>query len=121
MARIVSEERVLEYSREFKVMVVKLTHLEEIKIKTLSECLGLHPLMVSRWRKEVRDGKLVLDETRRVRMTLESSSKSGKSPKQAKTKTQRLEEENKRLKKEVDLLKKWHGYLAENRKNGSDS
>ncbi len=121
MAKILSEARVLEYSREFKVMVVRLTNLDEIKIKTLSDCLGLHPLMVSRWRKEVRDGKLVADETRRVRMTLESASKSGKKTKQTKNKTQRLEEENKRLKKEVDLLKKWHGYLAEQRKNGSDS
>ena len=120
MAKILSEERVLEYSREFKVMVVKLSDLEEIKIKTLSECLGLHPLMVSRWRKEVRDGKLVSDETRRVRMTLESASKSGKKAKQTKTKTQKLEAENKRLKKEVDLLKKWHGYLAEVRQKDSD-
>lgn len=121
MAKILSEARVLEYSREYKVMVVRLTHLEGIKIKTLSECMGLHPLMVSRWRKEVRDGKLIADETRRVRMTLESVSKSRKKTQQTKTKTQRLETENKRLKKEVDLLKKWHGYLAEQRQNDSDS
>ena len=111
MAKILSEERVLEYSREFKVMVVRLTSLEGIQIKRVAECMDLHPLMVSRWRKEVRDGKLVADETRRVRMTLESASKSGKKKKQAKTKTQRLEEENRRLKKEVYALKKWHGYL----------
>ena len=121
MAKILSEERVLEYSREFKVMVVRLTHLEGLKTKRLSDCLGLHPLMVSRWRKEVRDGKLVADETRRVRMTLESASKSGKKTKQSRNKTQRLERENKRLKKEVDLLKKWQGYLAEQRQNDSTS
>ena len=121
MAKILSKARVLEYSKEFKVMVVRLSDLEEIKIKTLSECMGLHPLMVSRWRKEVRDGKLVSDETRRVRMMLESSSKLGKKPKQEKTKTQRLEQENKRLKKEVDLLKKWHGYLVKTRKKDLSS
>ena len=121
MAKIRSKERVLEYSKEFKVMVVKLTHLEGIQIKMLSECMGLHPLMVSRWRKEVRDGKLVSDETRRVRMTLESASKSGKKSKQVKTKTQQLEAENRRLKKEVDLLKKWHGYLAKLKQKDSDS
>jgi len=102
-------------------MVVRLTHLEEVQTKSIAHCLGLHPLMVSRWRKEVRDGKLVADDTRRVRMTLESTSKSGKKNQQAKTETQRLKEENRQLKKEVDLLKKWHGYLAEQRQNGSNS
>lgn len=121
MAKILSSERVLEYSKEFKVMVVRLTELECVQVKTIAECLGLHPLMVSRWRKEVRDGKLVSDDTRRVRMTLESTSKPGKKNQQTKTETQRLKEENRRLKKEVDLLKKWHGYLAEQRQNGSDS
>ena len=58
MAKILSEELVSEYSKEFKVMVVKLTNLKGIQIKQLSECMGLHPLMVPRWRKEVRDGKL---------------------------------------------------------------
>ena len=96
MAKILSEERVLEYSREFKVMV-------------------------SRWRKEVRDGQLMSDETRRVRMTLESASKLGKKAKQAKTKTQQLEEENRRLKKEVCALKKWHGYLEELKEKDSSS
>lgn len=120
MARILSSERVLEYSKEFKVMVVRLTHLEGIQIKSMSECMGLHPLMVSRWRKEVRDGKLVADETRRVQMTLESTSKLTKKTKPIKNKTQRLEQENKRLKKEVSLLKKWQGYLTEQRKNDSD-
>jgi len=121
MAKILSSERVLEYSKEFKVMVVRLTHLEGIQIKAIAQCMGLHPLMVSRWRKEVRDGKLVSDDTRRVRMTLESASNSSKKDQKTKTKTQRLKEENKRLKKEVDLLKKWHGYLAEQRQNDSNS
>lgn len=119
MAKILSSERVLEYSKEFKVMVVRLTHLEDVQTKVIAQCLGLHPLMVSRWRKEVRDGKLISDDTRRVRMTLESTLKPNKQNR--KTKTQRLKEENRRLKKEIDLLKKWHGYLAEQKQNGSGS
>lgn len=117
VAKILSEERVLEYSKEFKVMVVKLTNLEGIQIKKVSECMGLHPLMVSRWRKEVRDGKLFSDPTRRVQMTLESPSKLKKTA----DKTKQLEREVKRLKKENDLLKKWQRYLAEAKSNDSGS
>lgn len=72
MAKIKSKERVIEYSKEFKVMVVKLSHLEGLQIKQMSECMDLHPLMVSRWRKEVRDGKLISDATRRIQMTLKA-------------------------------------------------
>lgn len=109
MAKIKSESRVLEYSKEFKVMVVKLTHMEGVQIKKISDCMGLHPLMVSRWRKEVRDGKLLVTDSRRVEMTLKKPT----TQKKTLDKTKQLEKEIKRLKKENDFLKKWQGYLAE--------
>jgi len=117
MAKIKSESRVLEYSKDFKVMVVNLTHLEGVQIKALSNCMGLHPLMVSRWRKEARDGKLVADDCRRVQMTLKAPSNLKKTG----DKTAQLEKEVKRLKKENDLLKKWQRYLAETKPNDSGS
>lgn len=117
MAKIKSETRVLEYSKDFKVMVVNLTHLEGVQIKTLSDCMGLHPLMVSRWRKEVRDGKLVADDSRRVQMTLKAPSNLKKTG----DKTTQLEKEIRRLKKENNLLKKWQRYLAETRQKDSGS
>ncbi len=117
MAKIKSKERVLEYSKEFKVMVVKLTHLDNVQIKQISECMGLHPLMVSRWRKEVRDGKLFSDATRRVQMTLKAPSDLKKTT----SKTKQLEAEIKKLKKENNLLKKWQRYLTEARQNDSNS
>lgn len=117
MAKIISKERVIEYSKEFKVMVVKLTHLEGVQIKQISECMGLHPLMVSRWRKEVRDGKLISDITRKVQMTLKAPSDLKKTA----SKTKLLEAEIKKLKKENKLLKKWQGYLAETRQSDSNS
>ena len=117
MAKIKSESRVLEYSKEFKVMVVKLTELEGIQIKKISECIGLHPLMVSRWRKEFRDGKLIVDKSRKVEMTLKTPSNLKKTA----DKTAQLEKEVKRLRKENDLLKKWQRYLAETRQKNSGS
>ena len=117
MARIKSNERVLEYSKEFKVMVVKLTHMDGVAIKKISDCMGLHPLMVSRWRKEVRDGKLFATDSRRVEMTLKKPT----NQKKAADKTKQLEKEIKRLKAENDVLKKWQGYLAEIKQKGSGS
>ena len=117
MAKIKSESRVLEYSKEFKVMVVKLTHLDGVQIKKISDCMGLHPLMVSRWRKEVRDGKLFATDSRRIEMTLKKPT----NLKSTADKTKQLEKEVKRLKKENGLLKKWQRYLAETRQNDSGS
>ena len=117
MAKIKSESRVLEYSKEFKVMVVKLTHMDDVQIKKISDCMGLHPLMVSRWRKEVRDGKLLATDSRRVEMTLKKPTNT----KKADDKTKELEKEIKRLKAENEVLKKWQGYLAEVRQKDSGS
>ena len=117
MAKILSQERVFEYSNEFKVRVVNLTNKEGIQIKQISEGLGLHPLMVSRWRKEVRDGKLTVDDPRRIHMTLKKSSHL----KQHRADVCKLKRENKKLKRENELLKKWQGYLTETSQKESDS
>ena len=117
MAKIKSESRVLEYSKDFKVMVVNLTNLEGVQIKALSDCIGLHPLMVSRWRKEVRDGKLTAEDTRRVQMALKAPSNLKKTD----DKVTLLEKEVRRLNKENALLKKWQRYLAQAKRKDSDS
>lgn len=120
MAKIKSEERVIEYSKEFKVRVVRLSYIEGIQIKQISEGLGLHPFMVSRWRKEYRDGKLVSEDSRKVVMGLDKKSQSRPSP-QTITENEHLRSENARLKRENDLLKKWQRYLAEVRQSDSAS
>jgi len=117
MAKILCKERVLEYSNEFKIKVVNLTHLEGLQIKQISEGLGLHPFMVSRWRKEFREGKLVSDDPRRILMTLKTPSHLKERQEDVKA----LKKENERLKKENGLLKKWQRYLAEARTNASGS
>lgn len=120
MAKILIEERVLEYSKEFKVKVVDLTDQLEVQAADIAKALGLHPMMVYRWRQEYREGKLVADPTRRVSMTMDTPSPPKPSKKQL-TENERLKKENARLKKENDLLKKWQRYLAEVRKNDSGS
>ncbi len=46
------------YTKEFKVKAVKLSVQEGIQVKQVAEGLGIHPFMLSRWRKEYREGIL---------------------------------------------------------------
>lgn len=117
MAKINSPERHLEYSKDFKVKVVHLTNMEGVQIKQIAEALGLHPIMLSRWRQEYREGRLVAEPTRKICMVLKEPR-----PKQKKlSEMAKLRKQNERLKKENALLKKYQRYLAEVRKNASDS
>lgn len=87
--------KVKTYSVEFKLTAVKLSNQPDVQIKDVAESLCIHPFMLSRWRKEVRDGVLV-----------------GPDPKldtQAVAELQRLqdvERKYKALQLEHDLLKK---------------
>jgi len=114
MGRIKSKQRVIAYSKNFKIKAVKLSYLEKVQALEIAKVLGLHPFMLYRWRKEYKDGKLVADNDRHVTVTM---SKSKKVRSQPKPEVERLKAENVRLKKEVDTLKKWQRYLKEARKN----
>ncbi len=119
MAKILTEKRVIEYSNEFKSKVVELTKGLDVKITDIAEILGLHPVMVYRWRQEYREGKIISESTRIIRM---AKKKVKAQPKKKKpSELERLKKENVRLNKENDFLKKWQGYLAEQKKNDSDS
>lgn len=115
MAKILSEERVVEYSTEFKVRVVELTDQLDVTATTIAEIMGLHPVMVYRWRQEYREGKLVEYPSRRISMT-----KSTK-PKTDDKELKRLQKQVKKLQKENDFLKKWEGYLKAQKQKGSPS
>ena len=47
------------YSEEFKATAVCLSHLPGIAVKDVAESLCIHPFMLSRWRKEAREGSIV--------------------------------------------------------------
>jgi transposase len=44
------------YSNEFKVTAVKMASSPDIEVQAVA--LGIHPFMLSRWKKEYREGKL---------------------------------------------------------------
>jgi transposase len=56
MARPNKPRTTNRYSAEFKLKAVKLSRIKGVQVKDVAEALGIHPFMLSRWRKEVRDG-----------------------------------------------------------------
>jgi len=45
-------------SDEFKVTAVTMAHAPDIETKAVAEALNIHPFMLSRWKKEYREGKV---------------------------------------------------------------
>ena len=50
--------KVSRYSLEFKLKAVKLSQLKDVEVQAVADALEIHPFMLSRWRKEARDGVL---------------------------------------------------------------
>lgn len=118
MAKILCEERVVEYTKEFKVKVVELTQGLDVQAIDVASILGLHPAMVYRWRQEYREGKLVYEPSRRISMTTKKSPKPLNEDQQKELKL--LKKQNIKLKKENELLKKWQRYLASQKQKDSN-
>ena len=45
-------------STEFKVTAVKMASSSDMEVQAVAQALGIHPFMLSRWKKEYREGKL---------------------------------------------------------------
>lgn len=119
MARILCKDRVVEYSIEFKISVVQLTDRLGVKVTQIAEVLGLHPVMVYRWRQEYREGKFIAKPTRKISMTKEQTGQ----PETVKERSElvRLRKEVIELRKENSFLKKWERYLKDQKRRDSDS
>lgn len=113
MPRYKNAKKTHRYTEEFKAKAVQLSHLEGVQVQQIAESLGIHPFMLSRWRKESREGRIVADKRKRVTRSHKGVSDSKK--------VRDLEQEVSRLKTENELLKKWQRFLAERRRSGSGS
>lgn len=112
MPRYTQPRRTWHYLNEFKVKAVQLSLLEGVQVQEVARTLDIHPFMLSRWRKEYREGKLVTDKRKKVMPMVKDKQKLGR--------MKALEKENARLRQENDLLKKWQRYLAEKHQNDLD-
>ena len=103
MARIKGPRKVRQYSEDFKATAVRLSHLAGVQVKDVAAELDIHPFMLSRWRKEMREGKL------------EGAMKKSIDPKTAAQlrRLKKLERDYARLKEEHEILKKAIRFCSE--------
>lgn len=47
------------YSDEFKATAVKLSHMQGVAVGDVAASLCIHPFMLSRWRKQAREGRIL--------------------------------------------------------------
>ncbi|MCL6417923.1 transposase, partial [Aestuariirhabdus sp. Z084] len=113
MPRYNNPRRTWQYTNEFKAKAVQLSLMDGIQVQEVAKTLDIHPMMLSRWRKEYREGKIVADKRKKLTGIAKE--------KKELNKLKRLEKENARLREELDLLKKWQRFLAEEHQNGIDS
>ena len=87
---------VRRYSDEFKLAAVRLSQEPGIQVQTVAAALAIHPFMLSKWRKDAREGRL--------------QGAAPKAPSATQTRElvrlQHLEREYALLQEEHDLLKK---------------
>ena len=50
--------KIQRYSLEFRLTAVRLSQMPGVQVQTVATALDIHPFMLSRWRKQVRDGVL---------------------------------------------------------------
>ena len=117
MPKYTKPRKTWSYSTDFKVKAVELSYQEGLQVKQVAEGLDIHPLMLSRWRKEYRDGKIKADGYKRVSVMKDKRTPTA----QELTEIEKLKRDIERLTKENDLLKKWQRYLADQHQNDLDS
>ena len=113
MPKYNNSRKTWRYTEEFKAKAVQLSLLEGVQVKEVADTLDIHPFMLSRWRKEYREGKIVADKRKKIT--------SISYDKKELDRVKKLEKENSRLRQENDLLKKWQRFLAEEHQNDLDS
>jgi transposase len=85
------------YNYQFKHTAVSVSNHPDIQTQSVAEALNIHPFMLSRWKKELRDG-IMVDNDKEARSVNELND--------AKKKIKTLEKEQKRLREENTVLKK---------------
>ena len=102
--------KIQAYSVEFKLKAVKLSHQPGVQVKDVAESLCIHPFMLSRWRKEVRDG-LITGELPQPEPQVVAELK----------RLQEVERQFQRLQLEHDILKKAIRFASQTKAASSPS
>lgn len=101
---------IARYSEHFKATAVRLSQLPGVAVQDVAESLYIHPFMLSRWRKQAREGLIM---AKNVKLDAEVA---------AELKALRkLKKEHAQLKMEHDLLKKAIAFTSARRARSSPS
>jgi transposase len=85
-----------QYNRDFKVSAVRMLAESDKSLSEVARSLGIHETMLRKWRNQLRQrGPESFDESGR----------------QERSELLRLQRENKRLRRDLEMLKKTLGYL----------
>ena len=99
-----------KYSERFKATAVRLSELPGVAVQDVAESLYIHPFMLSRWRKEAREGRLVVKGVQ-VDKDVAAELKA----------LRRMKKDYERLKLEHEILKKAIEFTSERRAKSSGS
>ena len=99
MPAMITGKKTRRYSTEFKVKAVEWSYQTHRSVKGVAEAQDIHPFLLSRWRKEYREGKFAM---KRVK----------KAPAEAKQKIQE-QDEIARLKRQIAELQEENDILSE--------
>lgn len=91
------KEKHTYYNFQFKHTAVKVTEHPNIQAVDVAAILGIHPIMLYRWRQEMRDGKIEDND---------SEARSRSKLQEAEAKIRALEQELQRVRAENVILKK---------------
>ena len=90
------------YTRDFKATAVRLSHLPGVAVRDVAESLYIHPFLLSRWRKQAREG-LIMTKGVAVDKAVAAELKE----------LRRVKKAYEQLKLEHDLLKKAIAFTSE--------
>lgn len=110
MARPIGPRKIYRYSESFRATAVRLSELPGVKVQDVAASLDVHPFVLSRWRRDARDGRLV---TRGVKLDERTKAELKE--------LRQLRREHARLKEEHELLKKAIRFVSERRVKSSSS
>jgi transposase len=114
MGKMKGPRKTNRYSDEFKVKAVCLADQPDILATEVADALGIHPIMLYRWRKEFREGKFKVDKRKKT-LSIDAKILSDV------RRLGELERENQKLRIENDLLKKTIEFNSEKRRRSSSS
>ncbi len=99
------------YTDNFKATAVLMSHVPGVAVQDVADALAIHPFMLSRWRKEAREGRLPMGKKRELDREVAAELKELRA----------LKKDYERLKEEHTLLKKAIAFTSKRKATSSRS